>query len=85
MVEDIDHNVPQSKKVADAVAELDKKFERDDVTLYLSMCAEQWPQVPELEASGARARVTQLTAGSVRARWSATQPQASSPADAPTM
>src|SRR5262245_56311922 len=49
MVEDLDHNAPAAKKLADAVTALDQKFSPDDVTLYLSMCAEQWPQVPELE------------------------------------
>jgi len=32
------------------VKDLDAKFGADDVTLYLSLCAEQWPGVPELGA-----------------------------------
>jgi hypothetical protein len=49
MLEDLDHNRPDPAKVAGAVAELDGKFAPEDVTLYLALCAEQWPQVPELE------------------------------------
>ena len=48
LIEDVDHNTPAPDKVAAAVAELDQKFGADDVTLYLSMCAEQWPAVPGL-------------------------------------
>ena len=51
MIEDLDHNVPTAAKLDAALADLDKKFAPEDVTLYLSMCAEQWPQVPELDAS----------------------------------
>ena len=32
------------------VVDLDGKYDRDDVTLYLSMCCEQWPAVTEIEA-----------------------------------
>ena len=49
MIEDLEHNVPQADKLDAAVAELDGKFPPEDVTLYLSMCADQWAQVPELE------------------------------------
>jgi hypothetical protein len=31
------------------VAELDGKHAPGDVTLYLSLCAEQWPQVTEIQ------------------------------------
>jgi hypothetical protein len=50
MIEDLDDGVPQKSKLAAAVAELDKEFPPEDVTLYLSMCAQQWNQVPELDA-----------------------------------
>ena len=36
---------------APAVAELDKEFDPADVTLYLSLAAEQWPSVPEVDAA----------------------------------
>jgi hypothetical protein len=48
LIEDVDHNTPAPDKIAAAVAELDKKFTPDDVTLYLAMCAEQWAAVPGL-------------------------------------
>jgi hypothetical protein len=48
MIEDIDAHPPATDKIAAAVAELDQKFGADDVTLYLALCAEQWPGVPEL-------------------------------------
>jgi hypothetical protein len=44
MIEDIEGVKPESAKIAGAVAELDKKFPPDDVTLYLVLCAEQWPE-----------------------------------------
>lgn len=48
MVEDLSH-VPQGDRIAAAIEELDQRFAPDDVTLYLSMCAEQWPGVAEIE------------------------------------
>jgi hypothetical protein len=50
MIEDLDSGVPQKTKLAAAVADLDKEFPAEDVTLYLSMCAQQWNQLPELDA-----------------------------------
>jgi hypothetical protein len=44
MIEDIAGVKPATAKIAGAVAELDKKFAKDDVTLYLVLCAEQWPE-----------------------------------------
>ena len=41
---------PKVEKLNEAIAELDKKYDAQDVTLYLSVCAEQWPQVPEVES-----------------------------------
>ncbi|MED6334849.1 MAG: hypothetical protein VYE81_05565 [Planctomycetota bacterium] len=59
MIENTDANQPDSTKVADAIAELDGKFSAEDVTLYLSMCAEQWPTVNEIqEAWQSRASVS---------------------------
>lgn len=49
MIADLDSARPDATKLAAAVAELDGKFEPEDVTLYLALCAEQWPQVSELE------------------------------------
>ena len=37
-------------KVAAAVASLDESHPPEDVTLYLSMCAEQWPDIEEVTA-----------------------------------
>lgn len=62
MIEDLSQ-VPAGDKVAAAIQALDTKFDPEDVTLYLSMCVEQWPAVTEfeplwrkrLEASGAPA------------------------------
>jgi hypothetical protein len=50
MLEDLDNNVPDAAKIEGAVNELDAKFDPADVTLYLALCAEQWPQRPELAA-----------------------------------
>ncbi len=50
MVQNIDTEKPAGDKVAATVAELDKKFDSGDVTLYLSMAAEQWPSVPEVDS-----------------------------------
>lgn len=49
MLEDTE-KTPDPQKLPTAVEELDGKFARDDVTIYLSMCVEQWPEVPELTA-----------------------------------
>lgn len=49
MIEDIENAKPDPAKLADAVRELDGKHDPDDVTLYLAIAAEQWPDVPEVE------------------------------------
>ena len=49
MIEDIHSGVPSKSKVAGAVKELDEAFPEEDVTLYLSMCAQQWAELPELD------------------------------------
>ena len=54
MIEDLDHNLPSAAALDAALGELDGKFPPEDVTLYLSMCAEQWPQVPELDSAWRR-------------------------------
>lgn len=47
MIEDIEGAKPASDRIAGAVDVLDKKFPKDDVTLYLVLCAEQWPEEKE--------------------------------------
>jgi len=49
MIEDLDNNQPDAGKLAGAVKEVDDKFEAEDVTVYLALCAEQWPSVEGLE------------------------------------
>jgi hypothetical protein len=48
MIQNIDASVPEAAKIATAVDALDQKFDRDDVTLYLALAAEQWPEVQKL-------------------------------------
>lgn len=50
MIEDLDHNQPDALKLGSAVKDLDTRFESRDVTLYLSIAAEQWPSLGELDA-----------------------------------
>lgn len=50
MIEDIERAKPDPAKIPAAVQELEAKFGADDVTLYLALCTEQWPGVPELAA-----------------------------------
>jgi hypothetical protein len=50
MLEDLDESRPAADKVREAVSSLDQSFDKDDVTLYLSMCAEQWPDIEEIDA-----------------------------------
>lgn len=49
MLEDLEHNRPDVAKLEGVVKDLDAKFAPEDVTLYLALCAEQWP-LPELDA-----------------------------------
>jgi len=42
IIEDIEKE-PEAKKIPAALKELDGKHEAEDVTLYLALCAEQWP------------------------------------------
>ena len=47
MIEDIEGAQPAADRIAAAVAELGRKFPTEDVTLYLVLCVEQWPDVAE--------------------------------------
>lgn len=49
MIQDLEGALPDKAKLAGAVKELDAKFPPEDVTAYLAMCAQQWPQSAELE------------------------------------
>lgn len=49
MIENTEAAQPAGDKVGSAVSELDGKFDKEDVTLYLSLCAEQWPGVTEIQ------------------------------------
>ncbi len=49
MIQSVAEQTPAGDRVAGAVAELDGKHAPGDVTLYLSLCAEQWPQVTEIQ------------------------------------
>jgi hypothetical protein len=50
MIEDLEHNKPDAAKLEETVRTLDGQFPPEDVTLYLSLAAEQWPSVGELDA-----------------------------------
>jgi len=50
IIKDVESARPQPEKVAGAVSDLDARFDPADVTLYLSLAAEQWPGVPEVES-----------------------------------
>jgi len=50
MIENVEDAKPSADKLSEAIRGLDEKYDQGDVTLYLSMCAEQWPQVPEVES-----------------------------------
>ena len=49
MIEDLEGQKPAIAKLQATIDDLDQKFDPQDVTLYLSICAEQWPSVPQLE------------------------------------
>ena len=51
MIEDIDEGLPDGSKIPDAVQALDVKYPPDDVTLYLALSAEHWPQVEEVRSA----------------------------------
>ena len=41
---------PDPTKLEEAISALDGKHAPEDVTLYLAICAQQWPDAPELES-----------------------------------
>ena len=50
MIKNIDEDKPAADKIASTVADLDAKYDPHDVTLYLSIAAEQWPAVTEVDS-----------------------------------
>lgn len=50
MLKNPDTAKPDTAKLGPTVAELDKNYDPADVTLYLSVAAEQWPSFEELES-----------------------------------
>jgi len=50
MIEDTQASIPNAEKIDSAVALLDEKYPAEDVTLYLCICAMQWPEVERLAA-----------------------------------
>ncbi len=48
MIQNIDAAAPKNEKIAAAVKDLDQRFDPDDVTLYLALAVEQWPEVEKL-------------------------------------
>jgi hypothetical protein len=50
MIEDLEARRPDAAKIRPAIEKLDREHAPEDVTLYLALCAEQWPGVSELEA-----------------------------------
>lgn len=51
MISNVTEALPDPAKLSGALTELDQKYKAEDVTLYLSLCSEQWPSVPEVEAA----------------------------------
>ena len=51
MIDGDEENIPDISKLDAALEKLDADHGADDVTLYLAICAEQWSQVPEIEAA----------------------------------
>ena len=49
MIEDTEDASPDPQKIPDAIKELDQRFDSEDVTLYLALCAEQWPDSAALQ------------------------------------
>ena len=46
-----DDGKPDAKKIDEAVTKLDGEHAPEDVTLYLALSTEHWPDVPEIEAA----------------------------------
>ncbi|MBK7877021.1 MAG: hypothetical protein IPJ77_14960 [Planctomycetes bacterium] len=49
MIDDVEHNQPDAAKIEAVLTKLDGKFDPADVTVYLAICAEQWPQIQLLD------------------------------------
>jgi hypothetical protein len=45
----VENGVPETAKIAEAITALDGAHDPADVTLYLALCAEQWPEQEELK------------------------------------
>lgn len=45
MIDDLQACRPDADKVDAALAELDKRFAREDIALYLALCVEHWPDI----------------------------------------
>lgn len=50
MIEDLDGTQPDESKLASTVKDLDDRFDPTDVTLYLALCTEMWPDSEALES-----------------------------------
>jgi hypothetical protein len=48
LISDVGRSRPAAEKLGAAIAELDRRHPPEDVTLYLALCAEQWPGEPAL-------------------------------------
>lgn len=51
MISNVAEALPDPAKLEGTLSQLDENFRPEDVTLYLSLCSEQWPSVPEVEAA----------------------------------
>ena len=49
MIDDVENNQPDAAKVEAAIAKLDGQYDPADVTIYLAICAEQWPKIAVLD------------------------------------
>ncbi|MFT7670605.1 MAG: hypothetical protein ACI8X5_003315 [Planctomycetota bacterium] len=49
MIQNTDESQPDGTKIGEAVKALDEKHPHEDVTLYLSLCAEQWPSINQIQ------------------------------------
>ncbi len=51
MIQDTEESPPDGSKIAGAVQDLDGSFDAEDVTLYLALCVEMWPDSEELASA----------------------------------
>src|SRR5688572_17901936 len=49
MIQNVESAQPDPQKLPGVLDELDRDFGKDDVTLYLSICAEQWSASSEIQ------------------------------------